>query len=114
VLGQLVGGSGLICTAALALLAIALWRLKPPGRSPQISPAYKAARTVLRMMLVLWLFRGMFTAEILYSPAFSMAIGLLIGLCVTIGRRERAQAGARPARPIVAYPGIPQFPGIAT
>jgi len=114
VLGQLVGGSGLICTAALAFVAISLWRLKPPGRAPQISDAFKAARSVLRMMLVLWAFRGMFTAEILYSPAFSMAIGLLIGLCVTIGRRERAQAGARPPRPLVAYPGIAQFPGIAT
>jgi hypothetical protein len=31
-------------------------------------------------MLVSWIVRGMFTAEVLYSPAFSMGLGLCIGL----------------------------------
>jgi hypothetical protein len=35
----------------------------------------------------LWLLRGLFSDEILYSPAFSMAFGLLHGVAISIGAK---------------------------
>jgi hypothetical protein len=45
----------------------------------------RRAHSLLRMMIILWVVRGMFTQNILFAPAFNLAIGIIIGLCMTSG-----------------------------
>ncbi len=83
VFAHVLGGCGFLCF--LSLLAIAwmlwFWRPKVPlGMS--LGPGFYDARNLLRMMLLLWSLRGLFTREILYNPGFCMGIGLAIGLCI--------------------------------
>jgi hypothetical protein len=44
----------------------------------------------MRMLIVLWAVRGVFTNDILYNPSFNIAIGLCIGLCILA---EKAREG---------------------
>jgi hypothetical protein len=48
----------------------------------QLGAGFYDARNLLRLMLMLWALRGLFTREILYNPGFCMGIGLAIGLCI--------------------------------
>ena len=48
----------------------------------QLGAPFFDARNLLRMMMLLWSLRGLFTREILYNPGFCIAIGLAIGLCI--------------------------------
>ncbi len=83
VIGAVVGGSGLLCFAALVYLGWSLWFWPVPGRPGQPPPAeFLEARLFLRCMMVLWLVRGQFTDEILYAPGFCLGLGLAIGLCI--------------------------------
>jgi O-antigen ligase len=84
VFAHLIGATGFLTTFAFAGLGWALWRR--PRRRP--TPEQKSARGLLRMMLVLWIVRGMFTHEILYSPGFAMGIGLALGLCLVEGEYD--------------------------
>lgn len=57
------------------------WRLEPEP-PPQLQVEFVRSRKLLRMMLVLWVVRGMFTHEILYNPGFCIGLGLICGLCI--------------------------------
>ena len=83
VIGHLVGGSGLPTTLLLFAFGWSLWR-RPQllRRRWLISDEARQAHNLLRMMLLLWLLRSLFSREILYSPAFSMGLGLCVGLCM--------------------------------
>lgn len=82
VVAHLIGGCGFICFAALLFLGWTLWRWDPAGAAPpRVRTEFLEVRTLLRMMLVLWIVRGMFTHEILYSPGFCIGLGMCIGLC---------------------------------
>lgn len=113
VVAHLIGGSGLICFTSMIMTGVFLWRLKPVNPTVPLSPEFKEARNVLRMMLISWIFRGQFTAEVIYSPGFNLGLGLAIGLCMVIARRDQAQAVQRPVRPQVTLPGLPRLPSIA-
>jgi O-antigen ligase len=81
VFAHVVAGSGI---AALVLLfhigyLFAVWQ-PPKPHSAYSRMLFKEAQRVLRMVLILWVVRGTFTHEIIYSPAFCMAIGLALGL----------------------------------
>jgi hypothetical protein len=81
VYAHLIGGSGV---AALILLLhigylFAVWQPSSP-QSPLSKMLFKEAQRVMRMVLILWFVRGMFTHEIIYSPSFCMALGLALGL----------------------------------
>jgi hypothetical protein len=83
VFAHLLGGCGFVCIGSLFAIAgmLMVWRPKlPPGMQP--GPGFYDARNLLRMMLLLWALRGLFTREILYNPGFCMGIGLAIGLCI--------------------------------
>lgn len=94
VVGYVVGGGGLTLFAMFLWLGWSIWRAPRRGlRDPCVVATHRA----LQMLVILWLVRGMFTREILYSPTFSIALGL------AIGRRE---AALRVASPTPAVPEI--------
>jgi hypothetical protein len=83
VFAHLIGGTGLPCSLALLATAAALWFWRPKLRpGMQLGAPFFDARNLLRMMMLLWSLRGLFTREILYNPGFCIAIGLAIGLCI--------------------------------
>ena len=84
VFGHIIGGSGVICLAALGAVAWTLCTLKPRSGPPlggSEDPA-RAVRSLLRMYVALWAVRGMFSREVLYNPSFNIALGLCIGLFI--------------------------------
>lgn len=81
----ILAGSGFPCFFALLLLGWTLWqRPKPWNLLSQFSDA-KDSNTILRTIMILWLLRGMFTREVLYSPNFSVGLGICIGFCISQG-----------------------------
>jgi hypothetical protein len=83
VVAQVSAGSGIPCFIALVWIGAWLWRWRiSPKSHPAIAQRFRAARGLLRMMLMLWVIRGMFSHEILYAPAFSIGIGICIGMCL--------------------------------
>jgi hypothetical protein len=93
VFGHVAAGSGLICLAALLAVGFTLWNLRSADGQPLTSNDKDArqALTLMRMMILLWVVRGMFTREILYNPACAIGIGLCLGLFIVA-------RGALPAR----------------
>jgi hypothetical protein len=110
-------GSGTICFVALLVMGWSMWSWKPRGGGKiggNEDPLRDALR-MLRMMIFLWIVRGMFTREILFSPAFNIGLGLSIGLCIIAeSARPRGKiAGSKPLpRSSTAAPPLkPALPG---
>jgi hypothetical protein len=84
VFAHVIGGCGFITMFALIYTAWKLFFLRPPGnrQSSDADADFYDARTLLRMMIILWGVRGMFSQEILYNPGFCVGLGLAIGLCM--------------------------------
>jgi O-antigen ligase len=82
VLALLVGGTGFLGTAALMALGASLWMRRSTRRADALSPAARSAHALLRMGILLWILRGMFSREVLYSPSFAVALGLALGLSI--------------------------------
>lgn len=109
VYGHIVGGSGLICFAAFLALGWMLWNWKPrDGHKIGKTESLRDARRLLRMMVVLWAIRGIFTREVLYAPAFGIGLGLAIGLCILYEAADREESAARP-KPATLPPPMPGF-----
>jgi hypothetical protein len=83
VFADIIGGCGLIAMFALAYVAwtLSFWRPRD-FKWPEANADFYDARTLLRMMIVLWAVRGFFSQEILFNPGFCMGLGLAIGLCM--------------------------------
>jgi hypothetical protein len=96
VYAYVVGGSGVF---ALAALAAFVFGFAFPGTSRGRTTAHQ----LCVMMGILWVMRGGFTHEILFSPTFSLGLGLGPGLVVAQQRlaaqRRRSAAPARVAPP---------------
>jgi hypothetical protein len=106
VFGHIAAGSGLICISALIATGWALWTWGPGLRKlPKDDPLY-APRRLLRMLVILWVIRGLFTREVLYNPSFCIAWGLVIGLCILA-----EAARNKPKQRQVEYHG--RLPGMA-
>jgi len=74
--------SGVICMFLMFHCGYLMWTHRSPRPlPPKRAERFREARRLLRYMLTIWLLRGFFTHEILYSPAFCMGIGLCMGLC---------------------------------
>jgi len=73
-------------------LALELWRGDAPARR---SPYQESALALTRIFVLLWLMRGMFSREILYSPNFAIALGVILAL----GREVGLWASGRPGAP---------------
>lgn len=90
----LFAGGGFLVTGSLVLLAFlcfanpVLWGYERPSSQARV------AHRLLRFMLVLWAFRGVFSDEILYSPSFSLGLGACIGWarCRGLWRRQPLQS----------------------
>jgi O-antigen ligase len=104
VYGYLIGGTGLIATAVFLYMGWTLYRNPrkasvPAAKTPPDERAI-AAHRLLRFMLILWVVRGAFSREILYTPGFCLGLGLVIGLCIVDGvwrppaRAARVRPGA--------------------
>lgn len=89
-------GSGLICLVVLMAVGYTMWTWKPAdGMLPEKDDPAREARSALRMMVILWVMRGIFTREILYNPSFNIAFGLVIGLCILAETAQKSGV-ARP------------------
>jgi hypothetical protein len=103
VLAHVMAGSGIPCLIALLAIGGLFWRWRIDMRtSPPIAKRFREARHLLRMMLVLWLVRGLFTHEILYSPAFSLALGLCFGICLRYASMETVHSVVPGRNPLLA------------
>lgn len=107
VFGYLIGGTGLIVTGALFYVGYALFRrpksLPKKTDDPALLSALSAHR-LMRMMVILWFIRGIFSREILYSPGFCMGLALAIGLCISRGVWSSAKQNQLPN---VVTPRVP-------
>jgi O-antigen ligase len=95
VFAYIMAGSGLICFSALIYTGWALSNFKSVTWQLKKTDPFVLARSLMRMMLILWVVRGMFSREILYSPGFCIGIGLALGLCIveyTILEAEKTAA----------------------
>jgi hypothetical protein len=104
--------SGMICFAALLGVGWTMWNLKARGggKIGRDDPL-RDARRLMRMMVILWVVRGMFTREILYNPSFNIALGLTIGLCM-LAQVARQQAIADDKKSSAAIPPGSAVPGL--
>lgn len=102
VFGHVVAASGLICFGALMWLGVSMFRWKARDGTPigGKDDPLRQARKLMRMLIILWVVRGMFTREILYNPSFNIAIGLAIAMCLMAEKvRSKQPAGGSPALP---------------
>ncbi len=104
VFAHIAASSGLICFAALLYLGWALWNPTPrdarwAGRKDD---PVRQVRQLLRMMVVLWVIRGMFTSEIHFNVSCNIAIGLMLGLYILALQERNAWQpsllGTQPAK----------------
>lgn len=99
VYGHLIGGCGLLCFLLFAYIAYELWYWPiPPTATYYGRFGFLEARKLLRYSMLLFAVRGIFSAEILFSPCFCIVIGMGIGWA-TVNSRPMA-IERRMARPI--------------
>lgn len=80
VLAHLIGGSGFLVFFALLYLGYILWQKPRLLRIyPREAIQLRSAHQLLRMLIILWLIRGLFSREILYNPGFAFGFGFAIG-----------------------------------
>jgi hypothetical protein len=108
VFAHIFAGSGLICFAALLAVGWTLWTWEPRGggKVGGREDPFREGRRLMRMLVILWVVRGMFTAEILFNLSFNIALGLVIGLCMLaeVARQNDAMADPNPMQPAPRLP----------
>lgn len=92
-IGAIIGGAGFLAFAAFIWLVVAMLRAKPEG-APD-------ARWLVRWMTLLWLVRGFFSQETLYSPSFAIGLGTALGYLL---HTATVPVGARPPAPATTTP----------
>jgi hypothetical protein len=93
------GGSGIVCLLLMFYCGCLMWgRRLPRWLPPAALVKLQESRRLLRYLLLVWLLRGFFSHEILYSPSFCMAIGLCIGLCLLPAGRSSSRVRRREMR----------------
>lgn len=75
-IGYVAGGSGF--PALLALLAVAVLCWRRPEK--YLTPDVRAATDLVRMVVVLFFVRGLFSREVFFVGPFPIALGLALGL----------------------------------
>jgi O-antigen ligase len=78
-IGYIVGGAGMLTFMAFIFLGWTLCTSRPASRGRPLSPGARQALSLLRNLTILFVFRGMFSRELLYNPAFATAYGLALG-----------------------------------
>lgn len=83
-IGHLAGGCGWPCLLLWLGFLGYLW-MRPKSLQYNPHPDQVLAHNLLRMMVALWLIRGMFSREILYNPGFCVGLGMCLGWCMYVG-----------------------------
>ena len=94
VIAYIAGALGIPLLLTFGALGISLWvRVRQ-----NLSVSAREAHGLLRQMILLWLMRGLFTREVLYTPTFCVGFGLILGLCMEGGvwTREPAATDHQP------------------
>ena len=116
VFAHVFASSGVLCILALGAAAGTMWFWKPRNgvKVGRRDDPLRDARALLRMMVMLWIVRGMFTREILYNPSFNIAIGLGIGLCLLaeVARESMPQFAAKRPMPVLPAVGAAPTSGV--
>jgi hypothetical protein len=97
VIGYVAAGGALPLFLVSVALALALWTR--PAEWVALGPPddeEKAARGLLRIVLMLFIIRGMFTHEVLTTPSFPIAIGIALGLNIACRPRLAKSADPHP------------------
>jgi hypothetical protein len=89
VIGHIFAASGLLTLFAMLWAGRCLWT-----PFPGTSHVPTRAGALLRMFIVLWLVRGMFTREVLYSPTFCIGMGLALAAVIHARARTLAPEAA--------------------
>jgi hypothetical protein len=94
VFAHVAAGSGLICFSALLFLGWALWNPTPkdPRWKGRKDDPVRQVRKLIRMMVVLWVIRGMFTNEIHFNICFNICFGLVLGLYILAVQERQAMS----------------------
>jgi len=87
-IAYIVGGCGFPTMLALMAVGFVLWR-RPPRASPQV----RAANDLIRIVMLLFFVRGLFSREVFFVGPFPMALGLALGLML-VCEDEARQASA--------------------
>jgi hypothetical protein len=90
------GGSGLVGLLLMLWSGFELWRWRKRG---QRGGADEAA-WLIQGLIVLWVVRGQFTRDVLFSASFAVAFGLAIGLGIIADVPRVWRKPARPAGPL--------------
>ncbi len=108
VVAHLVGGTGLVASLCFFGMMILLWqRGRGVPKDYFGNATARLAHRYLKLLMVLWIIRGLFSREILYMPVFAAAWGICIGWCITQGVWKANPAlGAATAAP----PDSPPLP----
>ena len=115
VFAHVAAGSGLICLAALLAVGVTMWTLRSAdGRKlTKEDGDARVALTLVRMMVVLWAVRGMFTREVLYNPSCTIGLGLCLGLFI-VAQTALAGEGAASAKSSPAKLSGEGLPAVST
>lgn len=99
IFGHLFGAGGILSLGTFLLLGYRLWQRPSASRRKDASSLARSAHNLIRMVILLFAVRGMFTREVLYSPGFAAALGLAIGLAAVRGVWVRSLPMRRPVLP---------------
>ena len=83
-IGYIAGGAGFPALFAFLFSLFVLLK-RPPGA---LTEQTRAAHDLVRMVVILFLFRGFFSREIITTPAFLMSLGLALGLLEATAQRQ--------------------------
>jgi O-antigen ligase len=92
VLGHLIGGCGFTTFLAFVGLLWSLWRRPRHLRQGGEDDRAPEFHILLRMLLLLFLARGMFTREVLYNPCFALGLGIVLSRTLDPGPKLRRGA----------------------
>lgn len=79
VVAYVMGSGGAVLTITFAAFLWGLVRTPHEWHRKAVDRADRSVLTLARMMVVLFLVRGLFSAEVLFLPGFMMAFGLIAG-----------------------------------
>lgn len=94
-IGYIAGGAGLSTLFALIAFGVALWRRPKTGRARNLLLAHD----LVRLLLLLFIFRGFFSRETFSVAAFPIAFGLALGLALVDDAENWSLVTDRPASP---------------
>lgn len=103
---HLFAGSGLVTLGAFFFLGWTICTRRPARRTQDLSPRARLALSLLRLLVVVFVVRGMFSRELIYNPAVAAAFGVAMGMALHAGlwRRPPRRAALATTTPPASAP----------